>query len=187
MGFALLSADVGPSRTGYDEKVKAAMAAMRRKANMTQEEFAAALSDEINDGRTIRGHWVSRWESGAYMPKGDIVLSAMAVSGATPAEMEVNPLSAKAIRMAELHRQIKKTEYERDGKTRGPFVNRLDLPPADGDATQYVTAQEAADLMKVSRPHLYDMRDRGQLRMFRRGTRVVLLRSEVEVWASGES
>lgn len=61
---------------------------------MTQEEFAQALSEEIGDGRQIRGHWVSRWESGAYMPKGDIVLAAIAVSGAQPADIAVNPRSA---------------------------------------------------------------------------------------------
>lgn len=183
MVIEVRSANVGPSRSGYDNKVKAAMAAMRRKANMTQEEFAAALTEEIGNGGRIRGHWISRWESGALMPKGDIVLAGMAVSGATPADLAINPLAAKAIRMNELNRQIKKTEYERDGKTRGPFINRLDLPMAEGEDDLYLTLQETALRLGVSRTHLYDMRERGQLQMFQRGTRRVTLKAEVEALA----
>lgn len=179
MGYGLRSIDVGASRSGYDDQVKGAMAAMRRKAAMTQEEFAQALSEEIADGRRVRGHWISRWESGAYMPKGDIFLAAIAISGAQPPDLAVNPLSAKAIRMAELHREIRIERARREGKTRGPFLNRLDLERVDGDLKRYYTADQAAEVLRVARPTLYNLRERGEINAYRWGTRIVFLKAQV--------
>lgn len=180
---ALISRDVEGSRDGYDGKVKAAMAAMRRMARMTQEEFAEALSAEVGDGRQIRGHWISRWESGSYMPKSDIFMASMAISGAEPVEIGVDPRAAIAIRVNDLERQLKEERKRREGQRSLPI--RLELPQATGPEGDYLTVEESAGMLGRKGRSMYNLIRRGDIAGYRFGTRTMFLRKDVESLAKG--
>jgi excisionase family DNA binding protein len=155
---------VEESHDGYDDRVKAAMAAMRRKTRMTQEAFARALSEEVGDGRQIRGHWISRWESGDYMPKSDVFLASMAVSGADPREIGVNPRATAAIRINDLERQLRNE--------------------ATGPMSDYLTVEAAAAHLGVGGRSMYSYIRKGEIPGYKwGGYRTVFRKKDVEALA----
>ncbi len=85
----------------------------------------------------------------------------------------------KAVHVAERRREVKKAEYERDGKTRGPFINRLDLPEAKGAEGDYFTANEAAAILKVVRASMYSFLERGEIPGYKLGARTVFSKGDV--------
>lgn len=177
-GLGVRSPDVGRAEGNYAAKVMAAVAAMRRKTGMTQQEFADALSEEL--GRQIRANKVTQWERGRYMPYSDVLLAGMAVSGAEPGDLAINPLASRAIQLVKLRRQVHRLEMERLGRPRR-LPTRLELEVAAGDAVDYLTMQDAASELGVSRGQMYDYMSRG-LKAWRLGTRTVFSRSDVVNW-----
>lgn len=163
--------------SNYDAKVRRAIAASRRKCGMTQDEFAQSLSEEMGDGRQIRGHWISRWESGAYMPKGDIVLAAMAISGATPLELGVDPRAASTIEIKEHEREARRLRAVRAGRD---VMTYRSLPVAHDPVEAYLTLAKAAAEMGKSRQWMHTQRERGILPAYRLGNHPVFLKTDVE-------
>lgn len=150
------------------------MKALRERSGLTSEGMAQALSREL--GRKIRLPSVSRWENGHQMPLSDILLAAMTVAGLPlPSDAPKDPRRAMEQELEHLRRQVELVAQQVNLRDRLAI-----LPPAHRRRGQFLTVEEAANRLGMTRNGVYYRLAAGHLRAFVWMGRTVILPEDLE-------
>jgi hypothetical protein len=99
----------------YREYVAEVMRRSVRRSKMSQSQFAAALTRELENTpgrRATHPIQVSKWVTGAELPKGDVVLAALRLAGFSHEELllELDPMTSARGRLVDIEERLRRLE-----------------------------------------------------------------------------
>lgn len=157
----------------YGERVARAIRSMRKQAGLNTPELARALSDELD--HIIRAKDVTRWETGTHVPKADVFLAVMQVTGLPdPETLSLNTQETLRQQVLRLERAFRQAQLKSGG--RAPELP--ELPPEHRDS--YLTMAQAAKMLGISRQTLYQWTNANRIPAYRWESKKVLVPSDVE-------
>ena len=164
---------------------------LRLRLGMSTTEMGKALAEETGRDKSIAASKVSQWELGYHMPGADVYLAVLdlaglagditnVIEGKTPLPRTQDPQVAAMMReMSELRSLVSNITEGR--------LRRLEFPPADGPEADYVTMQEAAKALSLSRGTIYNRIAKGTVPAYKLGSQTVLRRSDLAKLRNGSS
>lgn len=164
---------------------------LRHRLGMSTIEMGKALAEELNRPKAIAASKISQWELGYHMPGADVYLAVLdiaelagditnVVEGKTPLPRTQDPKVAAMMREMSEIRSLVTTIAE--GKYR-----RLNLPPAEGPTSEYVSTREAAEVLSVSHGTIYNRIGQGRIAAYRLGSQTVIKRRDLAKLRNGSS
>lgn len=157
--------------SGYRHRAASEMRRIRSRTGLNKSDFARALSKEL--AKNYLPHHVTRWEAGDQLPKTDIFLAALAVAGVD------DPLCGEQAGTPSAVQRRLNAMQEQLAQLMAASGRQLMLPPAP-EGQEFLSTQQAARALGVTRQTVYKAIGDGRLTAYRQGTRTVLLAAEVQ-------